>query len=493
MIRQPLAPAAPWLLLLAWAPLPLGSVTRGAASLLQAATLLAAVSALALAVGPLPAATRRAACFVLALAALGFAQSLPWPASLARALAPEPARLASESAELLGHAPSPLLAASLAPDASRRAALAWVALAAALVGAALVARSRRARRALLATLLGSALFQVFFGAQQWFAQARTIWGIAVPNDPSRLLGSFVNANHMATYLVIAVALAFAWLWWSLRRVAVEARAESTLTQLAAPGLTLLALFAGLAFTRSRSGLLAALVGCAAQLVLVGLRPERRRIAWAGLAGLLLALGFVATSGFEAGFGRLLGLPGTGGSASMRLSAMERTFVLWQLSPWTGVGAGSFAAAFPLVQNEATSGVWTHAHNDWLELLATMGVVGCALLACGLLALGRGLGRSWRLGERSEDRAAALAAIGACVAVGLQELVEFGLTMPANALTLAVVCGAALAVPKKTAEETLPGANVPAAGEGLESSETATLSGSCVADATVDRVARGGRR
>ena len=52
------------------------------------------------------------------------------------------------------------------------------------------------------------------------------------------------------------------------------------------------------------------------------------------------------------------------------------------------------------------------------------------------------------GERSEERAAALAAIGACVGVGIQELLDFGMTIPANSVTLAVVCGAALAVPRQ---------------------------------------------
>jgi hypothetical protein len=61
---------------------------------------------------------------------------------------------------------------------------------------------------------------------------------------------------------------------------------------------------------------------------------------------------------------------------------------------------------------------------------------------GVAALVVRLLRVLRKGRRREDQAAALAALGALAAVGLHELADFGLTMPANALTLAVLCGAA---------------------------------------------------
>ena len=42
------------------------------------------------------------------------------------------------------------------------------------------------------------------------------------------------------------------------------------------------------------------------------------------------------------------------------------------------------------------------------------------------------------------RAAVVAALDALVAAAVHELFDFGLTLPANAITLAVLCGAALA-------------------------------------------------
>jgi O-antigen ligase len=154
--------------------------------------------------------------------------------------------------------------------------------------------------------------------------------------------------------------------------------------------------------------------------------------------------------------------------------MADTWKLFLKYPWTGVGLGAFRAAFPLIHPVGEEGTWWHAHNDWLELAATTGLVGLAIVGYGLFWLARGLARSWREGERSEDRAAALAAIGACVAVGLQEMLEFGLTQPANSFTLAVVCGAALAVPRAPASEAAakaPEATVAANGAAKSAGQT----------------------
>ena len=441
MIRHPLTRAAPLLLLLAWAPLPFASVTPAAASgAIAAAFLVLALAAMTTPEAWVPSCARHAAAAIAAVGAWGFAQSIAWPASIASRLAPEHARLQRETASLLDADPPTGFVLSLAPGASRRAALLWLAVAAVLVAAALVGRSRRARRGLFAAIAASALLQVIYGAQQWAARATAIWGFEVPNQPSRLRGSFVNPNHLATYLLIATAASFALLWWSLRRLRGTPQAERWIARVGPPALLWTILFAGLAFTRSRSGLIAGLGGFIVQLALVAYGKSHRRVVWGGVAALVLAISFIAWTGFETGFGRFLRVAV---ERDFRLAAMADATTLVQRFPLTGVGLGAFRTAFPLVHAFGEEGSWWHLHNDWLELAVTTGVVGVVLAGIALGFLARGLLRMWRTGDRSEDRAAALAALGACVAVALQELLDFGLTLPANSLTLAAVCGAAL--------------------------------------------------
>ena len=119
-----------------------------------------------------------------------------------------------------------------------------------------------------------------------------------------------------------------------------------------------------------------------------------------------------------------------------------TFDLFHRFPLVGSGLGSFQAAFPLVQPPTIPGFWRHAHADWVEFLATTGILGAALLGTGLFFYGKRLRQVVLHGERSEGRAAGLAALGALVAVAIHSCADFGLTIPANAFALAVVAGAA---------------------------------------------------
>jgi O-antigen ligase len=312
---------------------------------------------------------------------------------------------------------------------------------------------------LLAALLGSALFQVIFGAQRWVVQAREIWGVPVPSDPTRLRGTFVNPNHLAAFVGIALPVAFAWAWWGLRRARHEPRSERRLLLVGVPVLVWLTLFAGLAFSRSRAGMLAAVAAAAAQGVL--LAWSQRRWRWLAAGALALAAGAVAVAatGFAEGFGRFAG---EGLRSGVRGEVYVASLALWRRFPWLGTGLGTFRDAFPLVQPPGLGDLaFWHAHGDPLELLVTTGLVGMALAAAGLVSLLRRLGRVLRFGMRSEDSAAGLAALGAVVALGVHEAFDFGLTMPANALAAAIVCGAALTAERRAPLAAGPPAAPPA--------------------------------
>jgi O-antigen ligase len=445
--------------LVLWAPWPFASVTPWAWALL--ATGICAAFALALLTAPgsafRPVAVPAAA--LVGLAVLGLAQSLPWPAPLAEAVSPGHVRLAREAGAALdpgARAPEAgAVALSVAPRESRRSAATFAVVAAALAAAAAAGRLREGRRLVGAAVLAAALAQVAYGAPRWVAGAETVWGVAV-GAGQRLQGTFVNPNHFALYLEMALALAFAWGWWAWGRAAGEgAPPERRVALVALPTLAWLTLFAALAFTGSRAGLVAALVGVVAQGALLALRRGlgRRGLGWAlagALAGAVVAaagLAVVAFAGFEAGLGRLAGTSPYEVVWNERIAVYRATWELWQEFPWLGTGLGTFLHAFPLGQRPAEDELlWRHAHSDPLELLAVAGGLGGALLLVGLAAVLLRLLRLLRHGRRREDRAAGLAVLGALVAVGIHELADFGLTMPANALTLAALVGAAMAAP-----------------------------------------------
>lgn len=423
-----------------WAPLPFASVEPGP----QAILAVAAALAFAAAVLRSPASLRPVAPAALALAGvalLACLQALRWPAALVGAVSPEHLRLVRDAAAALGEEAS-LAGLSLAPDLSWRAALAWASLALCFGAAGIVGRRRERRRWLFAALIAAALFQVAFGARHWLPESPTIWGVEVPRAGGRLRGTFVNPNHLATYLEMALAAAFAAGWWAWRQVRRELVLERRLVMTITPAVVWLTLFATLAFTSSRSGLVAAAIGVVLQGLLAAGASRRWRLAPLGALGALVGIGAVAAVGLQQGLGRLLTVSTYEVAWGSRALAYRAAVGLWRRFPLTGTGLGTFQDAFPLVRPRGLEGTWSHLHSDWLELLLTTGLAGAAIVVFGLTKLAARLSRVLRHGERAEDRAAALAALGALAALAVHEVLDFGLTTPANAFTLAVICGAA---------------------------------------------------
>jgi O-antigen ligase len=427
--------------LLLWSPLPFGGVTTWAEVSIEVIAFLALALAM---VGMEPVRSLRhlllPALALAAVALLGVLQAVPFPLSLVRSVAPGLEPLERQADALLGG--DEPLRLTLAAPATVSTALAWAAACACLFSAGVVGRRRFRRRWLGGAILATALGEVFFGARAANAGQRTLWGVEVTIAASRLRGTFFNPNHLALYLEIALAIAFAWGWWVVRRAGRQASLDRRLVPLVPPAMVWLTLFAGLVFTQSRGGLIAALAGVLVQGAL--LAAVGRRIGPA-VAGLGLGIGGIAVAvalGLQAGPARMLSNLPLDVSFGARQQAWSATLALWNRSPWTGMGLGTLRDTFTLVQPSSLGATWFHAHSDPLEVLATSGLVGAALLAAGLVALVARLLRVFREGRRSEDRAAGLAALGAIAAVGLHECFDFGLTIPANAVTLAVVLGAA---------------------------------------------------
>jgi O-antigen ligase len=423
--------------LLLLAPLPFGSVTRRGSAAVETAAFLVLAAAALTARGRDLRAVAWPAGALAAIAALGALQAASWPLPVVAAVSPRHAALRAAAGEEPARAPL-----SLAPDASGRAALAWAAAAAVLVASAVGGRRRERRRWLAAAVLAAALFQVLYGAGPWLSRSTEIWDVTVPGDPTRLRGTFVNPDHLALYLELALAIAFAWAWWGLRRARFEVSAERRLALAAPPVLVWLVLFLGLAFTGSRGGLFAAVVAVVAQGLLLARASHRRWLAPAGAVAALAGIGVVATIGFQEGFGRLAATSAYEVTWNARRQMYAATWDLWRSFPWLGAGLGAFRESIALTQPADLPGDWWHAHSDWLELLATTGLLGVAILFAGLIPLVIRLARGWTSDRRSEDRAAVLAALGALVSLSIHEAIDFGLTMPASAVTLAALLGTA---------------------------------------------------
>jgi len=428
-------------------PMPFASVTIFWSTVLRVGAFVAL--ALALASGVLPREPRplfMVAAVGVLLAAMGLWQSLPMPGFMVGLLSPGHVEHVEATRALVGEEVAVRASLSVSPAASRSAALGWLAMAAAFVAAGICGRERKSRKMVIGVFLGMAFLQVIFGVQRMFAGATVLWGIDIPGAAGRLRGTFVNADHLALYLEIALAVTFAWSYRAIRQAASEKVPERKVIEVSVPIIFWLILFVGLAFTGSRAGLVAAAIATVAQGIFLAGSLKSWRLAPAGLMAGILGVVVVAWIGLQQGLGRILGTSSYEVAWNQRPMVYLASLELWKKFPIFGTGMGTFEVAFPTVQPEAvTGGLWTHAHNDWLEILVTTGVVGFAILLVGVFVLLEMLRRVLLGSRSSSSRAAALGALGAVVAVSFHEALDFGLAMPANAFTLAVVLGLAVGV------------------------------------------------
>jgi O-antigen ligase len=111
-------------------------------------------------------------------------------------------------------------------------------------------------------------------------------------------------------------------------------------------------------------------------------------------------------------------------------------------PIAGCGLGGFESCFHRYNHSANFRV-DFAHNDYLQLLAELGLAGfLPLMFLAILALGAAVRAAVR--RTNEDMGLlALACAGSMTAMAIHSVADFNLYIPANALVLSWIAGIAL--------------------------------------------------
>lgn len=119
--------------------------------------------------------------------------------------------------------------------------------------------------------------------------------------------------------------------------------------------------------------------------------------------------------------------------TLRQSIWRATWEMIKDNPIAGVGFGGYAVAIPKYHVASGEVTPQEAHNDYLELLASGGLIGlaiCIWLVISFLAAAR---RQMRNAVAFPFlRAARFGALAGLLAVGVHSLVDFGLHIPINA-------------------------------------------------------------
>ncbi len=107
-------------------------------------------------------------------------------------------------------------------------------------------------------------------------------------------------------------------------------------------------------------------------------------------------------------------------------------------PLLGTGLGTFASVYPAYDDSGRSVRYSHAHNDYLEFLSELGVMGLILLLGGLAFIVVTSFLIWRVRRHPEVKGLALGGIVAIVAILIHSITDFNLHIPANMVLFTVI-------------------------------------------------------
>jgi len=312
-----------------------------------------------------------------------------------------------------------------------------------------VSSESRLRR-LVFVIIGIAVLSALFGiVRQHWQQSP---GFLLPGLPigNRSFAQFINRNHFALLLELSLGL-------SLGLLAGEA-GRNRLLLLPITAL----LWVALIFSNSRGGILASL--CQLLFLAVLVDPLRYLTSRAGenngrlrnFASGMLVRGFlilILVGLFAYGVGWIGGEPVVSNfqlattdfsqqemQNNTNTSRKEIWLSTWQMikdHPLAGIGFGAYWIGITRYHHASGEITPQQAHNDYLELIASGGLIASALVLWFVVILVRSARRRLAL-NRGTYRAACLGALTSIFGAAVHSFVDFGLHITINALVFCVL-------------------------------------------------------
>jgi O-antigen ligase len=294
-------------------------------------------------------------------------------------------------------------------------------------------------------LIVVALFSAVFGIvrltmqhQDGFILQSLRWGDG--------FAQFINKNHFAFLIEPAIGLLIAMILFR------QNAGHRKLIYLSG----LILLWAALVMSRSRGGLVAVSVQMiAAALFFIYTRrassqerqPRTRSIGIAAITIIVIIVVITGTTiwlggdqlstGVETATSEMTASRDENPEGARRRDIWRATLRMARAHPIAGAGLGGYWAEIPAFHD--ASGVLTpqQGHNDYLELLASGGLIGMGLFGWFALALVRRT-RNALAGFTGIQRALAVGAVIGIVGVAVHSLVDFGLHITGNALVFVML-------------------------------------------------------
>jgi len=278
-----------------------------------------------------------------------------------------------------------------------------------------------------------------FALLQGIAPNGKLFWVRQPSMGGAIYGPYVNHNHyaglMEMFVPILLVLALTRLVGDRERIAAGVAAAIMVGTIFLSGSRggMLAIFVELAFfaavlLRRRKSTHIAVGVVAFAIVLVGL------LTWLGGKELTARVSSISTEAR------------TELSGGMRLSIDRDALRMFRNKPVLGWGLGTFPVVYPQYRSFYTNFFVNEAHNDYLQLLSEMGVLGFGVMIWFLVVLYRSALPKIDNWMSDVSSAVTLACTLGFTGILVHSLLDFNLQIPANAALFYVLCTIAAARP-----------------------------------------------
>ena len=215
------------------------------------------------------------------------------------------------------------------------------------------------------------------------------------------------------------------------------RVKMLLIAIVALGLAFMGM--ALIFSRSRMGI-AALAGCAGMMVITGKisRTGKRVLVFGLSVGLALA-SLALYTGIDVVLERYEKIA-PGQAEEDRLPMWQDAWKMIRGHVVLGQGLGTFRWTYPEFESVDPDVPAMYAHNDYIQAVAEVGVIGLLMLLAAYALAWKTAARNLLTADDPLVKGIGLAVVGGLTATALQELTDFSLYIPGVAATFAVLVG-----------------------------------------------------
>ena len=339
---------------------------------------------------------------------------------------------------------------SINPDATRQELFRLLGYAAVFILIISRYRSKDQVNSLVKMILFMAFFLVVFAVIQkatW--NGRVFWIFPVDDSiGDRIWGTYINRDHFAGYLEMAIPLAMGMLLYRAPRVPTlpgdplgrrisRFMSSENFTSYALLFLLVLMLAAALFMTFSRGGILAFVFSSVFfAWITYRRRSLNRQTGFLALlsVGVFAVVVLASWDRLEEKFAEL-------DKAHVgRLTVWTDAIGIMHDYPLVGTGLGTFKNAYMRYQSSMPQLIFDHAHNDYVELFTDTGAVGFVLvMGMGLIFFWHAF-RRWRHKHSQFGKCIGAGGLSSLAAMSLHSFVDFNLHIPANALLFVVIAG-----------------------------------------------------